>query len=459
MARTLLIAALVCLIAGASLQGATLAWWRFEEGPEGANIDRNGQPDGVFYGAIQDLSGNGNHLSAWSDGDWATHTYRDDVSSGQISPGLSSNYFSVKNAGAYPGMFTDSAASEPVGIDLETIEPLAWTIEASFKPESGSWRTVVGRDSYGAADEPRLAALYFQIQPDDSVAIKFTDVSGHFHQAESAPGLIQGFDFGTDPEGETATWYHMAAVSDGATLSLYLAQEGAAYELVAQTDLTESGSPNTSLTAGEGSASGWHAGGWSVGRGLYDGGHTDRAYGYIDEVRISNSALDPAEFLFGGVRSAGVEVSTPSLQVAEGDTGVALDIWLGYEPNDPVTVWVEDISSVDQVTLSTTHVSFTTSDWNQPQSIVVTAVDDTAAEAAIHSTTLALTVTSDDDVYNGLDVDPITANVLDNECGGWGYRDADFNRDCVVDAADLQQLVATWLDCSWPDVPGCTNYR
>jgi hypothetical protein len=34
-----------------------------------------------------------------------------------------------------------------------------------------------------------------------------------------------------------------------------------------------------------------------VGRGLYGGNHTDRAYGFIDEVRICNSALTPGEFL------------------------------------------------------------------------------------------------------------------------------------------------------------------
>lgn len=458
MARTLLIAAWVCLLIGTSLQAATVAFWRFEEGPADTNVGRGGQPDGVFYPGALDHSGNGNHLSAWSESDWAAHTYRDEVSSGQVLPATLS-YLSIRNAGAYPGMFTGSAASQPTGIDAETIEPLAWTIEASFKPESGQWRTIIGRDSYGTAGDDRLAAVYFQIQPADSVAIKFTDVSGYFHQAASADGLIDGFDFASDPDGETGTWYHVAAVCDGATLSLYLAQEGAAYELVAQTDLTASPSPDTSLTSGDGFGDDWHAGGWSVGRGLYDGEHADRAYGYIDEVRISNSALDPADFLFGGVRSASVEVSTTSLQVAEGDTGASLDIWLGYEPNEPVTVWVEDFCSVDQVALSTTHVSFTTSDWNQPKSILITAVDDTAPEAAIHSIPLALTVTSDDDVYDGLEVDPVTANILDNECGGWGYRDADFNRDCVVDAEDLEQLVATWLDCSWPDTPGCTNYR
>jgi hypothetical protein len=51
------------------------------------------------------------------------------------------------------------------------------------------------------------------------------------------------------------------------------------------------------LAVGTTSGGDWHAGEWSVGRGLYNGGHGDRAYGFVDEVRISNSALAPSEFL------------------------------------------------------------------------------------------------------------------------------------------------------------------
>ena len=51
------------------------------------------------------------------------------------------------------------------------------------------------------------------------------------------------------------------------------------------------------LAKGTTSGADWHAGGWAVGRGLYAGGHTDRAFGFIDEVRISDSALTPNAFL------------------------------------------------------------------------------------------------------------------------------------------------------------------
>jgi hypothetical protein len=130
------------------------------------------------------------------------------------------------------------------------------------------------------------------------VAIKFCDVSGFWHEAVSAGGAITGFNF---PNTAAGSWYSMAATSDGNTLSLYLKNVEAgnpAYTLVAQTDLTISGSPNRALTPGTGSGGDWTAGNWTVGRGLYAGGHGDRAWGFIDEVRISDTALLPSQLLF-----------------------------------------------------------------------------------------------------------------------------------------------------------------
>ena len=168
--------------------------------------------------------------------------------------------------------------------------PSAFTVEASWKPENGGYRTVVGRDAQNVAtSDGALAALYFQAQPDNSFAIKFTDAAGNFHQAVSPPDLIQGFDFGSDPDGVNGHWYNLAGVSDGTTLKLYVNNA-----LVASTPIA---SADPRLAVGMTSGGDWHAGEWSVGRGLFNGGHGDRAYGYIDEVRISNAALSPKEFL------------------------------------------------------------------------------------------------------------------------------------------------------------------
>src|SRR5205085_11282497 len=133
------------------------------------------------------------------------------------------------------------------------------------------------------------AALYRQARPDNSIGINFTDVAGNTHEAFSPAGLVHGFNFGTDPNGTTGTWYSLAAVSDGSTLKMYV--NGS---LVASTPFS---STDPRLAVGTTSGGDWHAGEWSVGRGLFNGGHTDRAYGFVDEVRISNTALNPSDFL------------------------------------------------------------------------------------------------------------------------------------------------------------------
>ena len=276
-----------------------LAYWRFEEGPAAAAVTKP-------FGAT-DSSGNGNHLDPWTQAGNSGFGYRTDVGSAFITQTGIPNFLSVQNTGGTPSLITRSTTqtygpgSFPAGVDIETVTPGQFTIEAFFKPEGNSnHRTIVGRDAASVAGhDSNLAALYFKIRPDDGVEISFADVSGYWHAAESDAGLIQGFDWETDPQGLTGTWYFMAAVSDGSVLSLYLADLSAATvpQLVDQTNMVFSGSPNRALAKGSVSGSDWHAGGWSVGRGLWNGVHTDRAYGFIDEVRISATALSPDQFL------------------------------------------------------------------------------------------------------------------------------------------------------------------
>ena len=331
-------AILVGIVTVSSAGAATVAYWRFENGPANANVPHTGV-DGVFHGSTPDISGNGNSLSAWSQGGYAGYAYRTDVPFGTVPQDRSTNRFSVKNTGAYPALFTSAAGSPPTGINVQTMTPAQFTVEASYKPEaSGGHRTVVGRDAQNVASaNGSLAALYLQVRPDDSVGIAFTDVSGYTHSAYSPPGWLYGFNFGSNPEGLGAPWYHLAAVSDGSTLKMYVNNV-----LVASTSMTASGSPNRSLAKGTVSGADWTSGAWSVGRGLYAGGHTDRAYGFIDEVRISNAALAPGEFLAAprpGIANANVAGANLILKVTRGQPGATCYLLQSGNPSQPVTAW------------------------------------------------------------------------------------------------------------------------
>ena len=199
--------------AAVSAHAATVAYWRFETGPANANVSHIGAA-GVFSGTTPDSSGNGNNLSAWSQGGFAGFAYRSDVPATQIPFSLVTNMFSVKNTGANPAFFTSATGSPPTGVNIQTMTPTQFTIEVSYKPEaSASHRTIVGRDARNVTTgDGNLAALYLQARPDDSVGIQFTDVSGYKHEAFSPPGWIYGFNFGSNPEGVGVPWYNLAAV-------------------------------------------------------------------------------------------------------------------------------------------------------------------------------------------------------------------------------------------------------
>ena len=273
------------LVTSLPIYASTVAYWRFEEGPE------NNSPVTKPFGAL-DSSGNGYHMDPWTEADFAGFVYKTDVG-GSLVDGAANN-FSVKNSGGYPGMATATGAG------IQTITPAAFTIEATFKLENGGYKTLVGRDSRGSATQNGdLAALYLQAVPGNGLAIKFCDVSGYWHEAISAENIWTGFNHGENPDGLDTPWYSVAGVSDGSTLSLYLRNvtAGGAWELIAQTFNIDSESPDTALTAGTGDGGDWDAGNWTVGRGIYAGGHGDRAYGFIDEVRISDAALSTSELL------------------------------------------------------------------------------------------------------------------------------------------------------------------
>jgi hypothetical protein len=330
---------LIVIVLTMPVMAGTVAYWRFEDGTAGTNIVHTAA-NGVFSPDIQDVSGNGNHLSAWTSEDFAGYRYRDVVAYSRVPQTGAANTLSVKNTGGVPGMFTQT------GSYISTMTPAQFTVEVTFKIENGGYRTIIGRDSYGTADygidtNQALAAFYLQAIPNNGLAVKYCDVAGYWHDAISANNIFQSFDFPSNNDGVGVPWYSLAAVSDGLWLKLYLYNHDHpenGYVLIAQDDLLygdNPGSTNTALTAGAGDGGDWDAGNWSVGRGLYNGGHTDRAWGYIDEVRISDSALTVTEFLMGPLPYDPVVDQTPDM--VHGDVDVVLNWNAPGDPNRAVT--------------------------------------------------------------------------------------------------------------------------
>ena len=120
--------------------------------------------------------------------------------------------------------------------------------------------------------------------------------------------------------------------------------------------------------------------------------------------------------------SAAVIISEPNGSTSVNEAGPTSDIYtvvLSIAPTSNVTITVDpDIqSSVGAGAGQPINLLFTPTNWNVPQTVTVTAVDDLAAEG-MHFTVITHTATSSDPNYNGISIRNITASVIDNDTAG-----------------------------------------
>ncbi len=107
----------------------------------------------------------------------------------------------------------------------------------------------------------------------------------------------------------------------------------------------------------------------------------------------------------------GVSVTGSPLAMTEGGTD-SYDVVLLELPTDTVTI---SVSPDAQVTVDKPSLTFTTGDWDVPQTVTVTAVDDAVAEGA-HTGTI--THAASGGGYDGVGVASVTANITDNDSIG-----------------------------------------
>ena len=103
--------------------------------------------------------------------------------------------------------------------------------------------------------------------------------------------------------------------------------------------------------------------------------------------------------------------SGSSTQVSEGGTTDSYTLVLETQPTDNVTI---TLSPNSQITLDQTQVVFTPDNWDVPQTVTITAVDDTTAEAT-QTVAISHTVSSADPDYNGQSVPNLGVTVTDND--------------------------------------------
>lgn len=260
----------------------TVACWNFEEGATNTYVPYARTAVGQYQGSLFDQSGNANHLSVWG-ANW--HWYRPQVPAASTPQTGAANTGSLQNSNSFP-------AISAIGTSLTNWSPEAWTIEATVRPDDATiatFQTFIGRDSQGAfAGEAGLAAFYFAITPTGALRLVFADAAGNKWEITSAANAMQD-----------AKWHAVAASSDGDTVSMYrknLTNGDASYTLLGTVDI--SSSLNPALSTGRGDGADWDPGVFTVGRGLYNGGHSDRFFGHLDDIRFSTGKLAPSAFLY-----------------------------------------------------------------------------------------------------------------------------------------------------------------
>ena len=173
-----------------------------------------------------------------------------------------------------------------------------------------------------------------------------------------------------------------------------------------------------------------------------DGEFTGQIISSVDVDIIDN---DKGEVLFTPVAP---------LVSEQGETSDSVDISLTVAPIADDIVINLDYDSA-QISLDVASFTFNTSNWSTPQTMTITAIDDTVYEADPHTAAIGAAVVTTDIAYAGIEVADLSVDILDNECGPGRYLPGDADENCVVDISDFANMAANWLDCSLPNVPGC----
>ena len=167
---------------------------------------------------------------------------------------------------------------------------------------------------------------------------------------------------------------------------------------------------------------------------------------YIDDVTLD---------ALGSIPAVMITESLDSTEVDEDGATDSYDIVLNSSPTHDVQVTVTpadsqiDIGSGPGVAKVLTFTPEAGGDWDSPQTITVTAYDDTVFEPDDdpHTTVITQICQSTDSDYDDIPVKSVSVAVYDNDlgCGSWGYLDSDINHDCYVNLLDLKMLAEKWL--------------
>jgi len=241
-----------------------VAYWQFEEGTNGWRNDHYQQD--WYY----DSTGNGNYLWTW-----------DATTSPLYINGVLDKYIPLtgeeNKLAIYQVPYQDLYVWNHDVCSHNFSD--GWTVEATVKfNRNDIWQVALGKDGQpraGMSTDAEFPTFAIKARADNQIIdVSFIDGNKNRHTLWSTTTIIPG------------TWYKIAAVCNGSTAKLFIKEPSdLTYEL------------ESSVTGVSGGALFNENNTWTVGRGMWNGGNADWADQYIDEIRISDTALEVSQFL------------------------------------------------------------------------------------------------------------------------------------------------------------------
>ena len=237
---------------------APITYLRFENGT--ADTAVTVVPSG--QGSVLDSAGGDDDFAAFAAGN--APTYRALVPGGVVPQTGLANVLSLDMRGGKDVYAEVSGPLRSATLSTFTIE--AWV---RFETLTG-FQTIVGRDDTGNPGTLAGGESLLYLQKINTNVLRFL--------APNAAGTYVSIADTTPVVANQ--WYHVAVVGDGTNVTLF--KDGSQVASAAFAGGLYDPAVNTI---------------WTVGRGQYNGGVADFVAGYIDEVRWSDTALTPSEFL------------------------------------------------------------------------------------------------------------------------------------------------------------------
>ena len=153
---------------------------------------------------------------------------------------------------------------------------------------------------------------------------------------------------------------------------------------------------------------------------VYEGNHTEIIYNSFSSADVVYNGLNlsiTANITDNDTASVSITESGGSSDITEGGGTDSYDVVLTSIPSSNVTV---TISTDNEVLADKTTLTFTPGTWNVTQTVTVSAINDSIDEdgdnnATPHTGTITHTSASGDNNYNALVINPVLANITDND--------------------------------------------